>query len=246
MRKCVPKRLRIHQEVARALGTAILAGDHKVGELLGGEIEQSARLHVSRTAYREAIRILTAKGLVESKPKAGTHVTPRSRWNLLDPDMLGWMFSGQPDEAFIRDLFELRELIEPAAAAMAAERRTPDQLAKMSVALDGMRTHGLATGQGQDADQHFHRLILEAAHNEAVATLASSVGAAVSWTTRFKQRHRALPRDPLDDHIAVFVAIEAANPAQAHHAMTELVRLALADMGTSLSKPHFASRTPKG
>ena len=80
--------LRIHQALARKLGIAILSGEYQPGEGFEGEIEQSETLGVSRTAYREAMRILTAKGLLESRPKVGTHITPRRQWNLLDPDML--------------------------------------------------------------------------------------------------------------------------------------------------------------
>lgn len=222
--------LRIHQTVARDLGRAILSGRHKPGELFAGEIEYSEKLKVSRTAYREAIRILTAKGLLESRPKAGTRVTPRSRWNLLDPDILAWMFAGKPDEAFIRDLFELRGIIEPAASALAAERRSDVQLEEMRVALDGMKRHGLATAAGQESDQKFHRAILAAAHNEPLATLSSSVGAAVEWTTRFKQRRRELPRDPWPAHVAVYEAIAARDPRRAKVAMADLLRMALEDM----------------
>ncbi|MEY2926130.1 MAG: hypothetical protein RL367_607 [Pseudomonadota bacterium] len=223
--------LRIHQAVARTLGMAILSGKHLPGASFGGEIDHSHALGISRTAYREALRILIAKGLIESRPRAGTHVTPRARWNLLDPEILAWMFSGSPDEHFIRDLFELRGLIEPAAAALAAARHSADQLETMRAALDAMAAYGLATAEGRAADQVFHRAIFAAAGNEALASLASSVAAAVGWTTRFKQRHRALPRDPLPDHEAVFAAISARHPDAARAAMEELLRLALADMG---------------
>ena len=91
--------LRIHQAIARQLGTAIVAGLHKPGDVFEGEIEAAERLRVSRTAYREAVRILVAKGMLESRPKAGTRVLPRSRWNVLDPEMLAWMFAGEPDPA---------------------------------------------------------------------------------------------------------------------------------------------------
>lgn len=222
--------LRIHQAIARDLGTAIVGGQYKPGQAFAGEIECAEQLHISRTAYREAVRILTAKGLVESWPKAGTRVRPRSRWNLLDPDVLAWMFAGEPDEAFIRDLFELRGVIEPAAAAFAARRRTQDQLQDLAEALDAMGQHRLSTAEGRAADQRFHATILAAARNEALATLASSVGAAVGWTTTFKQRTRALPRDPLPDHVAVYEAIVAQDADRARAAMSELLRLALADM----------------
>jgi DNA-binding FadR family transcriptional regulator len=228
--------LRIHQAIARDLGTAILSGHYKPGEAFEGEIERSEQLKVSRSAYREAVRILIAKGLLESRPKAGTRVTQRERWNLLDPEVLAWMFEGEPDEGFIRDLFELRGLIEPAASALAATRRSEAQLQQMSEALEAMRRHGLATPEGRAADQRFHRAILQAAGNEALATLASSVGAAVSWTTKLKQRRRQLPRDPVPDHVAVYEGIAAKDVERARSAMTELLRLALQDMKINASK----------
>jgi DNA-binding FadR family transcriptional regulator len=222
--------VRLHQSIAQKLGTAILCGNYSPGDTLGGEIEEALALGVSRTPYREAIRILVAKGLLESRPKAGTHVTPRERWNLLDPDVLAWMFMGTPDETFVRDLFELRSLLEPAAASFAAERRTPAQLQQMETAIETMRRHPLSTAIGQAADQQFHRLILAAAGNMALAALSSSVGAAVQWTTRYKQRASTIPRDPLPEHAAVCAAIAAADPDRAGAAMRELLRLALDDM----------------
>jgi len=226
---------RIHGTIARDLGIEIVGGKRKPGDILGGEIEASAALGVSRTAYREAIRILSAKGLVESRPKAGTRISPRRHWNMLDPDVLAWTFEGEPEKAFIRDLFELRAVVEPAAAAFAAQRRSDEDVAIMRAALAGMAQHTLATAEGQAADQQFHRAILAAARNEPLAALASTVGAAVRWTTKFKQRERELPRDALPDHQRVCEAIAASDPQAAREAMSELLRLALADMGMSLS-----------
>lgn len=228
---------RIHGTIARDLGVEIVGGKRKPGEILGGEIEASAALGVSRTAYREAIRILSAKGLVESRPKAGTRILPRRHWNMLDPDVLAWTFEGEPDTEFILSLFELRAIVEPAAAALAARRREPQDIEAMRSALADMERHTLATAEGQAADQLFHRAILRAARNEPLAALASTVGAAVRWTTVFKQRERALPRDPLPDHACVCEAIAAGNAAEAREAMSELLRLALADMGLSLRAP---------
>lgn len=227
--------LRIHQTIARDLGIAILTGRHEPGAFFEGEIESAGRLGVSRTAYREAVRILAAKGLIESRPKAGTRVTPRARWNLLDPQLLAWMFSGEPDPAFVRDLFELRGIIEPAAAELAALRRTDAQAAELAQALADMRTHGLSTTAGRAADQRFHNAILAATHNAALASLASSVGAAVSWTTTFKHRKQTLPRDPVSDHEAVLHAIAAKDGACAGNAMRDLLDNALADMDLALS-----------
>ena len=222
--------LRIHQALARALGIAILSGEFAPGEAFGGEIEQSEARGVSRTAYREAMRILTAKGLLESRPKAGTHVTPRQRWNLLDPDVLEWMFSGRPDERFIHDLFELRGVIEPAAAEFAAVRHDAADLERMDKGLAGMRRYGLGTAEGQAADQDFHTALLAATRNEALESLATSVAAAVRWTTRFKFENHARPRDPLPEHEALREAVATREPALARAAMEKLLRLALSDM----------------
>lgn len=225
---------RIHGAIAHDLGVAIVSGRYAPGDTLSGEIAFSEALKVSRSAYREAVRILAAKGLVESRPKTGTRVSARARWNLLDPDVLAWTFEAEPSEDFIRGLFELRQIVEPAAAALAAERRTDAQLAGMADALDTMGRHGLATATGRAADQAFHNLILEATRNEPLTSLSSTIAAAVGWTTIFKQRKRALPRDPLPDHVALHRAIAAGDAAAAREAMTTLVRLALEDTELSL------------
>lgn len=225
---------RLHGAIAHKLGTAILSGEHAPGDTLTGEVAFSEALDVSRTAYREAVQALAAKGLVESRPKTGTRVLPRHRWNLLDPAVLAWAFTGQPDARLIRSLFELRAIIEPAAARLAAERRDVTELEAMKAALDLMTAHTLATEAGQAADRDFHHLILQATQNDALITLSASIGAAVSWTTRFKQRARALPRDPIPDHARVYEAIAANDGDAAERAMRDLVDLALDDTRSAM------------
>lgn len=231
--KAPPK---IHGSITREIGIGIVSGQFRPGDVLLGEIEYAQQHRVSRSAYREAIRTLTAKGLVTSRPKIGTRVSPRSRWNLLDPDVLGWMFETEPGEDFVADLFELRSIVEPAAAALAASRRDGGDLARMGHALEEMKKHSLATPEGREADQAFHNVILEAARNTPLMTLSSSIGAAVRWTTLFKQRHRALPRDPLPDHEAVYNAIANRDAEAARRAMAELIRLALIDTKTRVKR----------
>lgn len=230
-----PKPLRLHGSLARDLGISIVSGRHEPGDVLEGEIEASERLHVSRTAYREAVRILAAKGLVEARPKTGTRVNPRGKWHLLDPDVLSWIFKYEPDEHLIHSLFELRRVVEPAAAQFAAERRTQAHIESMRAALDGMAEHTLATEAGRQADQEFHSALLDASGNPFLVSLSSGVGAAVAWTTIFKQRGGRPLRDPMPDHRRVFEAVEAGDPKAAHAAMTQLVDLALID--TTRARP---------
>lgn len=225
---------RIHGGIARAIGIEIVSGKRPPGSQFGGEIEESQIRGVSRTAYREATRILAAKGLIESRPKAGTRVNPRSRWNVLDPDVLAWSFESAPQPDFVRGIFELREMIEPGAAALAAERRTEDHLVLLRAALDEMAKFPLETAEGQAADQRFHRTILAAAGNEPLAALGSMIAAAVRWTTRFKTREGPLMRDPLPDHELVYEAIAARKTRGAREAMLALIRAALKDMRMSV------------
>ncbi|WP_022684154.1 FadR/GntR family transcriptional regulator [Sphingobium bisphenolivorans] len=227
---------RLHGAIAHKLGTAILSGQYAPGDTLSGEVAFAEELEVSRSAYREAIQVLTAKGLVESRPKAGTRVLPRHRWNLLDPEVLAWAFTGEPDTQFVRDLFELRAIVEPAAARLAAERRDKNDLKRMKDALTAMRRHTLATEAGRAADRDFHSAILSATRNDALLVLTASIGAAVNWTTQYKQRARALPRNPIPDHVRVFDAIAAGDAAGAAEAMRALVDLALEDTASSMTR----------
>lgn len=228
---------RLHGAVAYKLGMAIVSGKYAPGDTLSGEVAFAEELEVSRSAYREAVQVLTAKGLVESRPKAGTRVLPRNRWNLLDPDVLAWAFAGEPDVAFVRDLFELRAIVEPAAARLAAQRRTKDDLKAMKDALAAMRRHTLATEAGRAADRDFHNAILHATGNDALMVLAASIGAAVNWTTQFKQRSRALPRNPIPDHAKVHDAIASGDADAAADAMQVLVELALEDTRGAMQSP---------
>ncbi|WP_184086291.1 FadR/GntR family transcriptional regulator [Sphingomonas xinjiangensis] len=225
---------RLHGAIAQKLGSAIVSGRYAPGDRLEGEVAFSETLNVSRSAYREAVQVLVAKGLVESRTKAGTRVLPRNRWNLLDPDVLAWAFTGEPHIDFIRDLFELRQIVEPAAASLAAQRRDRDDLAVMKTALAAMRKYSLATETGRAADRDFHNALLQATRNEAVVALSASIGAAVSWTTQFKQRARALPRNPIPDHVRVYDAIAAGNAGAAAEAMRTLVDLALEDTRSAM------------
>jgi DNA-binding FadR family transcriptional regulator len=224
------KALRLVGTIARDLGIAIMSGRYRPGDLLTGEIASSEKLAVSRAAYREAVRILSAKGLVESKPKVGTRVNAIEAWNMLDPDVLAWVFVNEPNPDLLNSLFELRKIVEPAAAGLAAVRRSKAHLKLMQDATERMARHTLATEAGRQADQDFHTLLLQATANPYIVSLTTGINAAVNTTTIFKQREHLLPRDPVPDHARVFEAIAAKKPVRARKAMRELIRLARADI----------------
>lgn len=227
------KALRLHGTIARKLGILIVSGKYRPGDLLGGEISSAEQLAVSRTAYREAVRILAAKGLVDARPKVGTRINERHLWHLLDPDVLDWTFESEPDLVLLDSLFELRNVVESAAAGLAAQRRSAAHLQGMRAALEGMALHTLATEAGRQADLEFHTTLLLATGNPFIISLANGVRAAIRTTTIYKQRKQPLRRDPLPDHLRVFEAIAAKEALRAQEAMSALIQLARIDTPTS-------------
>jgi DNA-binding FadR family transcriptional regulator len=224
----------IHQRIADHIGSAILCGRRAAGSLLPKEMEAIVDFGVSRTAYREAVRMLIAKGLVETRPKVGTHVTQRRHWQVLDPDVLRWAFHSGPSVTFIHELFELRAILEPHAAELAARRRSHAQLELLRSALEDMTSHGLGSVEGRTADQRFHEEILNATGNQALMTLSASIGAAIHWTTVFKYQSARVPRDAIPDHMALYEAIADSDATRAAEAARSLIQLALEDARASL------------
>ena len=236
------KSLRLHGSIARDLGVLIVSGRYRPGHILDGEVEASEQRRVSRTAYREALRILAAKGLVNSRPRVGTRVSALEQWHLLDPDVLAWAFSGEPEPEVLHGLFELRTIVEPAAAALAAVRRDQTHLDTMRRAVDAMALHSLNVEQGRLADKEFHAALLRATANPYIVSLTNGVTAAVNALTEFKQRIAPLKRDPVPDHMRVYDAIAAKDAEGARAAMTELIRLAIMDTPIK-QRPRHVSAT---
>src|SRR5579859_3319927 len=153
--------VRLHEQVVRALALRImLLNRDSEDTTLPTEMELSVELNVSRNIIREAAKVLASKGLIEIRPKTGMRIRHRSDWNLFDPDMLNWQFEVGPDEKFFRDLYDLRSVVEPAAAERAALRATDDEIAElekcyqhMELAVDDLDAHTAA-------DTQFHATII--------------------------------------------------------------------------------------
>jgi DNA-binding FadR family transcriptional regulator len=172
-----------------------MSGRIRPGEGLPNTQDLSAELGVSRSALREAIKVLGAKGMLEVKPRTGTRVLPRSSWNLMDPELLGWC-GPSLDADLVRSLLECRHLIEPGAAALAAQRATNAQLAAIEAALERM-AQAPSLDERVEADLDFHVAVLRASGNLFLAqwglTVSSvllvafrlSTGAADSYDVAF-------------------------------------------------------------
>jgi DNA-binding FadR family transcriptional regulator len=198
---------RLFGQVAQKLAVAIISGRIRAGELLPNEDDLRADISVSRTAYREAVKVLTAKGLVEARPRSGTRAAPRERWNLLDPDVLSWHLEADPNEKFIRDLFELRRFVEPSAARLAAQRRSAADIARIEAAYRGMVENPPYAEVTIRADLAFHEAIFAAAQNAALQCLASAVAATLQWSMLLKTGDEAAYVESLPDHEHVLTAI---------------------------------------
>jgi DNA-binding FadR family transcriptional regulator len=177
----------LHVSLANEIGTRIVRGDYPPGSILPNEATWSATFDVSRSAVREAIKMLMAKSLLASRPKIGSRVEPRDRWNLLDRDVLGW-YAASPDRgAFLRTVQEFRHIIEPEATAFAAMRRTEAQMEEISRACAEM---GSATTlmERTRADTRFHLAILRASGNELLVPLGVLIEQALDHLFTFTTR----------------------------------------------------------
>jgi DNA-binding FadR family transcriptional regulator len=158
--------LKIHLRVADQLGLAILRGDFPPGDVLPPERKLCEMLGVSRTAMREGIRGLIAKGLIDSRPKTGTRVRDPEYWNHLDVDVLRWQIEVSDTEAYLKKMFQLRHATEPAASAIAAENADQHDRTRLESAFNAMVAAGSDNVLWVEADLVFHKSIYLATHNE--------------------------------------------------------------------------------
>ena len=219
----------LHGQVVEDLGTRIMRGEFKPGDI----IDPNALAHeldVSRTVVREAIAVLTAKGLISARPRLGTYVTDRASWQLLDDQVMTWRAGDDPDDVLVRELGEVRLVIEPSAARMAAERRTAEQLERIGRALGDLeKTSGAADAhQHVLADLKFHTAVLAASGNELLERLEVLLEPALHARDALAHAHEPR-RDYLDHHRAVYQAIEAGDPDRAQRTMQILVERAAED-----------------
>src|SRR5262245_52788065 len=205
------------------IGAKIVAGALAPGTVLPNESDWGEQLGVSRTVLREATKLLISKGLVESRPKTGTRVREPIFWNLLDADVLGWQLSAAPLDRFVRELFEVRRVVEPAVAALAAARRSSQHIEGLETAYQGMLAAGNDNHRFIGPDIRFHQPILDAVDNGLLRALGVVVETALALTLRLSldnpqgQSHS----NPL--HRAVLDAIRARDPDAAEKAMRKLI-----------------------
>ncbi|WP_080423938.1 FadR/GntR family transcriptional regulator [Burkholderia ubonensis] len=225
----------LHGQTAFRLATAILRGDHPPESLLPREPELMERFGVSRTVLREALRTLTSKGLVESRPKVGTRVRPRRAWNLLDADLLDWYSRVAPPLSFALKLQEMREMVEPHAAALAARAYAPEAFEAFE-AIDAA-ARAMADARNVDewvrADLRFHLSVLEAGGNELLVPLGALIDRTLEAQLQLNARRADVFNASLAEHLAVCDAILARDAEGARRAMATLLAITRARIESS-------------
>jgi DNA-binding FadR family transcriptional regulator len=238
----------IHRQVVEALAHRIVSGRVAPGDPMPTETELCSELGVSRTILREAMKFLAAKGMVEIRPKIGTRVRTPERWNLLDADVIGWRAEMGPDDQLIRDLIDLRQLIEPPAAERAARRAGAEDIVAMEAAYARMAESLADGGDYKDyiaADLAFHRAILDACNNQLLSQLATPIGAVLKVSFSLSARRRPAAVQSLPGHRAVLDAIKARNPARARAALETIIANAAREIEASYGKERAPKRAAR-
>jgi DNA-binding FadR family transcriptional regulator len=219
----------LHGRVAHQIGRRIVSGEIPEGALLPREAEFAEEFGVSRQAVREALKVLAAKGLVASRRRTGTQVLPRADWNLLDPDVLAWHSAGRLPPKLLDDLVELRRLIEPAAAALAAERHADGALAEIAAALDRMEASGGEIDAFNFADAEFHAAIFAASGNDLIDRLSTILRPLLEATFSLDENLRSDHTGTGSLHRRLYEAIRDGLPERARAEMNGILDFAAAD-----------------
>lgn len=222
----------LHDYVIREIGQRIIRGEFEPGDALPSEVTLLSTLGVSRTALREALRVLGAKGLVEAKPKVGTIVRPPTSWNCLDPDVFSWRLETEEVGQVVGELHQLRQNIEPLAASLAATHATRRHIACLKSAYADMEAAGDDGAAYVEPDVRFHRGIIAASGNTLFSSLGIVIGAALEIFFRLGIDNPLGGNvASLPFHKAVLDAICARNANGARLAMRRLIEDSERDAG---------------
>lgn len=220
----------VHGRLVELLGRRILGERLGPGALLPREAELAQQQGASRTAIREALKVLSAKGLVETRRKLGTRVRARAEWNLLDPDVLAWQAAEGASPALTRHLVELRRMVEPEAARLAALRRSAEELAAITAAAVAMRASLGDPAAYYAADLAFHRALFAASGNPLIDRLGAIVTAVLAVSFRLQQRSLLPFEAGLVLHERVRDAIAAGDGPGAESAMLAIIEAARGEL----------------
>ncbi|MBA2947977.1 FadR family transcriptional regulator [Streptomyces sp. PSKA28] len=224
----------MHQRVVDELGLRIVGGTWEPGQPLPVEDVLAGEIGVSRGALREAVKALVAKGMLEVRPRTGTRVLPPEHWNHLDRDVLRWQQAGD-SAALLRDTGELRRIVEPEAARLAAGRATPGDVRTLYDALAAMEAAAARPGRSGyvEADTAFHRALLDASGNRLLGSLGRAIDIALEHSFVVSTQTPGAVEASLPAHRAVVEAVERGDPAAASAAVLGIIDAAEREIAES-------------
>jgi DNA-binding FadR family transcriptional regulator len=225
----------VHGNTLEHLGESIVRGDYEPGSVIPPEPMLCEELGVSRTVIREAVKSLVAKGLITTGPKVGTRVQPSDNWNWFDPDVIRWQSSAGLTREFLRDLQDLRRVLEPAAVRMAAQRATAKDIREIEAAYEGMRSAIEEGGDYVTYDLRFHQGLLRACRNRMIVQMSKAIGALLRTSFEISTSKKGGPRSSLPLHRAVLDAVIAHNAPRAEKAILVLIDSAANDIDQVLA-----------
>ncbi|WP_277185754.1 FadR/GntR family transcriptional regulator [Caballeronia sp. BR00000012568055] len=235
----------LHRQVLNQMGEQICAGKFAPGEILPAEDALAQHWNVSRITIRETMKSLSAKGMLQVRRRHGTIVLPRSSWQLFDPDVIAWRArAGAIDDDLIRDLMELRLIIEPNAAKLAAKRATDADRIAIRRAFKAMARAVAGQGEYVPADLAFHAAILTACHNQFVQQMQNALSAILRTSFELSSEIAGGPARSLPMHEALCVAIEQGDQAAAEKAVLVLIERAEKDFDDRAALKATANEKP--
>ena len=209
------KKTRIHEEVVTQIHELIRQGRFKAGDQLPSERELAETFKVSRTSVREALRTLETKGLIVSRTGMGNFIADLPIESLVAP--LAKLLI--EEKAALADIFELRKLIEPHIAALAAERATNRDIERMKGILE-KQSRAVSRGEtGVSADAELHFAIGQATQNQALEKLVSGLMEILSHSREESLQPPDRRRASIESHRKILTAIEQHDKAKAEEAM---------------------------
>ena len=211
------------RHIVQSLGKAIALGEHPQGEPLQAEALLCENFEASRTVLREAVKMLTAKGMLDARPRRGTIVLPESDWNLSDPDILNWMLERKGSLPIIAEFVDMRLAIEPAAAGLAALNLNDTTRQDLQNAIHRMEAAANGEDDHLDADIAFHVGILAASNNRFFWNMRHTIEVALRFSIRMTNRIKGVERASVEDHRHILNFILAADQQGAELAMRELL-----------------------
>ena len=223
-------------QLTHDLGMAIVKGQYLVGQGLPSEADLCVEFDVSRSATREAVKMLSAKGLISSRPKQGIQVLPESNWNMFDTDVLSWILNSKPSLALLKEFTQVRVAIEPQAAALAAVNGTDEQFKVIDEALSRMADADEGLDDPLDADIAFHTSILMASGNRFFEQLTDFISTALRVSIRYTNRIKGVPGADVEKHAEILNTIKSRDPEKTKHAVKTILDEALELIESQLEK----------